>query len=313
MAEKPAMTDAARARLLLVLLAVFWGMSWPAMRIALDEVTLWTLRCLGYCLGATALGSLLRFQGRSFKVPLGKAWFHVAVAATFNVVGFGLFATWAQLLASTSRVIIVNYSMPIWGSLLAYFILGERLNLRTALGLLLCVAGLAVLVYPVALASADEPIGLMLALGCALSWAIGSIYMKWAKISGDLLAVTFWQIVFGIPVFAAGYLVFVGMPSFEPLQTRTILAILFQGICGTGFAYFIWFNIIGKLNMAAASLGSLANPVVGIVGSVLLLGERPTGPDIFGFVLIFSAACCVLLPQRAPKPAPASTTTTTTM
>ena len=45
-------------------------------------------------------------------------------------------------MANTSRVIIVNYSMPVWGSLMAYFVLGERINMRSAIGLALCVAGL---------------------------------------------------------------------------------------------------------------------------------------------------------------------------
>jgi drug/metabolite transporter (DMT)-like permease len=52
-----------------------------------------------------------------------------------------------------------------------------------------------------------------------------------------------------------------------------------------------------------ASLGSLSNPIVGIIGSVILLGDRPTVSDIVGFALIFSAAACVLIPSRAGKSA----------
>ena len=63
-------------------------------------------------------------------------------------MSFGVAGTFAQLMANTSRVIIVNYSMPVWGSLMAYFVLRERINARAALGLALCVAGLGVLVYP---------------------------------------------------------------------------------------------------------------------------------------------------------------------
>ena len=58
------------------------------------------------------------------------------------------------------------------------------------------------LVYPVMETSLSEPIGLLLALGCALSWAAGTIYMKWARIQGDLLAITFWQVMVGVAVFA---------------------------------------------------------------------------------------------------------------
>jgi drug/metabolite transporter (DMT)-like permease len=167
-------------------------------------------------------------------------------------------------------------------------------------------AGLSVLVYPVAETSFREPIGLLLALVCALGWGGGTVYMKWARIKGDLLAITFWQVMIGAVAFAIFYLVFEGVPKFEPLQWRTWGGLLFNGVLGTGISYFIWFNIIGRLSTATASLGSLVNPVVGIIGAVIILGDRPTVPDMIGFTLIFSAAACVLIPQRQkPPPDPA--------
>jgi len=297
------MSNATTATLLLVGLSFCWGLSWSAMRIALDEVTPWGMRLLGYSIGAATLLILLKAQGRSLAIPGGRNLLHVFIAALLLVVSFGIAGTFAQLMANTSRVIIVNYSMPIWSSLMAFFILHERINMRAAIGLALCIAGLSVLVYPVAATSIQEPIGLLLALCCAWGWAAGTVYMKWARIKGDLLAITFWQIVIGIVAFAVGYLMFVGLPKFEPLQWRTWGGLLFNGILGTGIAYFIWFNIIGRLSTAAASLGSLANPVVGVIGAAILLGDRPTIPDIVGFALIFSAAACVLIPQREKPPA----------
>jgi drug/metabolite transporter (DMT)-like permease len=301
-APKPALNDATVAKLLLLALSFCWGLSWSAMRIALYEVSPWTLRFLGYGIGAATLLILLKAQRRSLTIPFGRDWLHVFVAALLIVVSFGVAGTFAQLMANTSRVIIVNYSMPVWGSLMAYFVLGERINARSTLGLVLCVAGLAVLVYPVAERSMQEPLGLLLALVCALGWAAGTVYMKWARIKGDLLAISFWQVMVGVVTFAAGYLIFRGAPTIEPLQWRTWGGILFNGVLGTGIAYFIWFNIIGRLTTVMASLGSLINPVVGVIGAAILLGDRPTLPDMIGFALIFSAAACVLLPQRTKPP-----------
>ncbi|CAN0388329.1 unnamed protein product, partial [Phaeothamnion confervicola] len=288
---------------LLVALSFCWGLAWPAMRIGLDQLSPWTLRFFGYTIGALTLFALLRIQGRSVAIPRS-SWLHVIVASFPNVVAFGLFGTFAQLSANTTRVIIINYSMPIWASLMAWLLFRERITPRVALALALCVGGLVVLVYPVWEASLSEPIGLLLAMGCALSWAGGTIYMKWAKIGGDLLAITFWQIVVGVVVFAIGVLAFRSPITFEPLHLRTILAVLFSGMLGTGIAYFIWFNIIGRLSTATASLGSLANPVVGVVGSVVILGETLSRGDMIGFALIFAAAACVLLPQRHKVPEP---------
>ena len=299
------MSNATVAKLLLLALSFCWGLSWSAMRIALDEVSPWSMRLIGYSIGAATLLVLIKAQGRSLVIPSGRDRWHVFVAALFIVVAFGIAGTFAQLLANTSRVIIVNYSMPVWSSLMAYFVLRERIDQRAAIGLALCVAGLGVLVLPVAEQSMREPIGLLLALVCALGWGGGTVYMKWARIKGDLLAITFWQIVVGVATFGALYLIFEGLPHYEPLQWRTWGGLLFNGILGTGIAYFIWFNIIGRLTTVMASLGSLINPVVGVIGAIILLGDRPTGSDLIGFSLIFAAAACVMLPRREKPPAEA--------
>jgi drug/metabolite transporter (DMT)-like permease len=303
LSTKPGLSNATVAKLLLLALSFCWGLSWSAMRVALDEVSPWGMRLIGFSIGAATLLVLLKAQGRSLAIPSARDRWHIVVAALFIVVGFGVAGTFAQLMANTSRVIVVNYSMPVWGSVMAYFVLGERINRQAAIGLVLCIAGLGVLVYPVAEKSMQEPIGLLLAFGCALCWGGGTVYMKWARIKGDLLAISFWQVVVGVVVFSVAYLIFEGLPHYEPLQWRTWGGLLFNGVLGTGIAYFIWFNIIGRLTTVMASLGSLINPVVGVIGAIILLGDRPTLSDAIGFALIFGAAACVMIPSRQ-KPAP---------
>jgi drug/metabolite transporter (DMT)-like permease len=296
--------EAIKGRLLLLLLALVWGLSWPIMKIALDEVGVFTLRVLGFSLSAVSLFALIWLRGRSAAIPRGVAWLHVAIASLFNVVGFALFSSFAQLAADTTRVVIVNYSMPVWASLMAWLFLSERLNARTGVGLVLCVAGLAVLTYPVV--NTHSAIGLLLALGCALCWAAGTVYMKWARIPGDLLTITAWQIAIGAVVMAAGFPLFQGIPTFSPVSLQAVLAVLYNGLIGSGFAYVLWFAIIGRLPTATAALGSLLTPVVGVTGSMLMLGERPTTADTVGFALIFAAAASVLLQPARRASAAAS-------
>ena len=108
-------------------------------------------------------------------------------------------------------------------------------------------------------------------------------------------------------MFAVGFLVFQGMPVPAPVSMKAVLAVLYNGLIGTGFAYILWFVIIERLPTATASLGSLATPVVGVVSTMLILGERPTATDTIGFALIFAAAACVLLqPRGGPAARPRS-------
>jgi drug/metabolite transporter (DMT)-like permease len=289
--------EAAKARHMLILLALVWGVSWPIMKIALDEVGVFGMRAFGFSISAVSLFGLIYLQGRSAALPLGVARLHVVVAGLFNVIGFGLFSSFAMLDAATSRVVIINYSMPVWASLMAWPILGERINLRVGIGLALCVAGLAVLVYPVALA--QSVLGLVLALGCALSWAAGTIYMKWARMTGNLLTITAWQIALGAVVFCVGLPLFQTPPLPAHVSLQAALAVLYNGLIGTGLAYILWFAIIERLSTATASLGTLATPVIGVGSSMLVLGERLTMADTVGFALISAAAACVLVQPRA--------------
>ena len=106
------MSNATVAKLLLLALSFCWGLSWSAMRIALDEVSPWSMRLIGYSIGAVTLLILLKAQGRSLTIPSVRDRWHIIAAAMFIIVAFGIAGTFAQLMANTSRVIVVNYSMP---------------------------------------------------------------------------------------------------------------------------------------------------------------------------------------------------------
>ncbi len=287
------------AKALVVLLGFSWGFNWVAAAIALPEVSPWSLRFAGLTIGSTTLFIAAWLGGRSMRVPKGQR-LHIAIAGFFNVAAFNMLSLFAQLSGTTSRAVIVNYSMPIWTAALAWLVFGERLRGIRAVALALCVAGLAILVWP--LASAGFPAGVLYALGSSWSWAIATMYLKWAKVDVDPLANAGWQLVLGWVLITTGMLVFDGYPQLFGLTLRAELAIVYIGIFGVGLAHFLWWAIVGKLSPVTASIGSLLVPVVGVVGSTLILGERPTVTDVVGFVLIFSAAACVLLqPQAAVK------------
>jgi drug/metabolite transporter (DMT)-like permease len=295
MPNKPETDDANRARLLLVLLAFAWGTNWPAIKIGLESMTPWGYRVTGFAISAVFLLALVKFQGLSLAVPRGRIRRTIVISSALNIVAFGLFSTFAQLTASTGRVAVVTYSFPVWASLLGWLMLGERLGRNTVIGLVLCIAGLAVLVYPVL--HSEALIGLSLSLACAVTWAIATIYLKWTRLPSDL-AITTWQVIFAVAAMAILYPIFRGMPTFEPISMRSVIAVVFSGIVGTGLAYVWWFRIAGALSAATASLGTLAVPVIGVVSSAILLGERPTVADWIGFTLIFAAAACVIFGPR---------------
>jgi len=285
---------ASTAKLLVVLLAFAWGFNWIAAAFALREVSPWSLRFAGAGIGATVLFAAAMLTGHDLRVPRGEIR-HVVIAGFFNVAAFQILSGFAQLSGATSRAIIITYSMPIWSTVLSRFLLGERLNAVRMAAFLLCIAGLAILLWP--LFADGFPPFVFYSLGCALSWAIATVYIKWAKVTIEPLTNAAWQLLFGFSFIAAGTFAFEGVPRLWPLAGEATLAVLYVGIFGVGLAHFLWWSIVGRLSTATASLGSLLVPVIGVAASTVILGERPTLPDIVGFVLIFAAAACVLLQQ----------------
>ncbi len=294
--QSPQPTTDTTAKLMLVALSFCWGLTWPAMRLALDEIPPFSLRVLTLGLGGGALMAYARFQGRALTPGSWKNRGHLVVSSILNVLSFSLLSVIAMMFAATGRVAMLAYTMPIWAALFAWGLLGERLLRVHVIALALCIAGMAILIWP--LAQTTSLIGLLIAMGIAVSWAAGTVYMKWARMAGDPVANSAWQVViaFGIVVLLLPF--FEGELHLSQAHAKGIGAAIFAGLMGSGLAYFLWFAIIGRVPAMTASLGVLSAPVIGVVSTALLLGEIPTLSDIVGYVLIFAASVCVLLPAR---------------
>jgi drug/metabolite transporter (DMT)-like permease len=134
----------------------------------------------------------------------------------------------------------------------------------------------------------------MLALASAMSWAAGTVYLKWAKLDGDPMAITIWQLVFGVVVIA------ICVPLFEGglhlnAGAWSLFGLTYSGIIGSGLCYFLWFDIVRRLPASTAALGILSSPVIGVVTAMVVLGERPTLYDAAGFALMLAASAIVVL------------------
>jgi drug/metabolite transporter (DMT)-like permease len=277
-----------------VVLGFFWGGNWIATKIALAEMTPWSVRIAGLGLATMTLLLAAQWRGTSLALPRGWPRLHIVVAALLNVVGFNMLTAFAQLGSTTSRVVIVAYTMPIWAAVLARFVLRERLSALRVSALILGIAGLAILIRP--LLATGLPQGLLFAFASAWSWAAGTVYLKWARLDAAPLAVAVWQLGIGATCVLAYALAFEPASlQIWPLHPASMLALAYNGLIGLGVAYLLWFEIVMRLPAITASLGVLIVPVVGVVLSMLILGDSPPLTDLIGFALIFAGAASVLI------------------
>jgi drug/metabolite transporter (DMT)-like permease len=281
-------------RILLLAVALVWGLNWVSVKVALQGFSIWTFRTMSFGGGALVLMLAARSIGASLRVDKAVDRLHLAVAGLFSTAGFGVLTALAMLNTSTGRTAICAYTMPIWTTLLGRIVLEERLSALRIASLLLGSAGLLVLLWP--LLATGIPIGAIAAIGSAISWAMGTVYQKWAGVTAHPLAIAVWQLVAGALAAAIG-IPFAGIGSWTGVGAIPIAGLVYTTVCGTAVAYLLWFQIVQRLPASTAGLGTLLVPVVGVVASIVLLGERPTYADLVGFVLIFIAALVALRPD----------------
>ncbi|MCX7382567.1 MAG: DMT family transporter [Alphaproteobacteria bacterium] len=286
-----------RARAMVAALGVLWGLNWPAARLALLDYSPWMFRSIALWVGAAALLAIALSRRRVLWVPRARDRVHLVVAGLLNLAGFNLFSSFAQLGTTTTRVAIIAYTMPLWVTFLAWIVLGERLDRVRAVAMTLGAAGIAALIIP--FLGGEIPIGMWFALGAAVSWAAGTVYVKWAAVAADPFVIAGWQLAAGGVAAVAGLLLFGGTPRLLPEHWQAGVGLFYNVVFGTALAYYVWFEVVAQLPAATAALGVLMVPVVGVTSAMLLVGDRPTAMDFIGFALVLTAAGCVLLRPAA--------------
>jgi drug/metabolite transporter (DMT)-like permease len=270
------------------LAALFWGLNWPAVKILLGSISPWTLRSVGLTLGSLLLAGVTVASRQSLAVPR-PYWGQLIMAGLLAIAGFNIFAVFAQLSMSASRAAILTYTMPLWSVLFAWIVLSEPIDRLRGLALGVGAAGLALLSLPfwAQVQAGQVPIGLAYVMGAAISWALGTVYLKRCKIPGAPLALTTWQMLVGAAVTTAGMLLF-ETPRLD-LTPVTSAALAYHIIFPQAVAYALWFGLIARVATSTAALGTLLVPIFGVLGAVVLLGERPGVLDLVGFALILTA------------------------
>jgi drug/metabolite transporter (DMT)-like permease len=280
-------------------LALAWGLNWPAVKIMLTALPPFTMRWIG--LGSAAmLLFTLALARRQRLLPARGIRRALTVSGLLNVAAFTLCTAFAQLHTTTSRAAVLAYTMPMMSALLAWALLGERIDRRAAGALVLGSAGIALLAWPALQGLADGSsswLGLVMPLLAALAWALGTVVAKRWPLHGDRLVNTAWQLLIGAACGALGAW-WIGERQPETVAPAALAALAFHVVVATAFAYVLWFVLLERLTATASALTTLMVPVVGVLGAMALVGERPSAADWIGFALVLSGAALILAPWR---------------
>jgi drug/metabolite transporter (DMT)-like permease len=285
---------------LLGALSLAWGFNWTAMKLALSEVPPWTFRSLCLGLGSGVLFLVLRLGGQKLVRPRGQ-WGRLWVLAFLNITAWNILVAFGLKMIPSGRASILAYTMPALAIPLSVWLLGERLTRGKAIGLALGMTGMALLIGEGFVGIGAAPLGSLLVLGAAASWALGSVLQK--KYPVDLPAglYTAWMMLLGGLPILAGALVFEDAGWLRHVGLAAVLGTAYNVFVAFAFAYWAWVKLVTSVSITVFSLSILVIPVVGVFSGIVFLGERPSWAEYVALACVLASLASVLSRGRAAR------------
>lgn len=283
--------------ILLAAVTLFWGANWPGMKIVLGEIGPWWFRTICLAIGGLALLAISAGSGNTLQVvrrDIGP----LLLCAVFNMVGWHLFSAFGLTLVPAGRASIIAFTMPVWAAIAAIPVLGERLTLPVVTGLALGMGGLGVLIGHDIAVLGSAPVGAFLMLGAAISWGIGTVLFKRFTWHTPIATVIGWQLTLAALPVGAGALALEQAPDIAGLSGPAIIALLYVLAFPMVFCQWAYFKIVSLFPAVYAAVGVLAVPMVGVISSLIVLGEPIGWREVLALALVSSAIFTVLVWPR---------------
>lgn len=280
--------------LFVAFLVLVWGVNWPVTKLALNYTPPVLFSGMRTLLGGILLlfVALPKYKRMRFK----ETWFVYLISAVFNIIlYYGLQTIGLKYLPSGLFSVLV-FLQPVLVGVFSWLWLGESMNGIKMFGLILGFAGVAAISLG-GLSGHISTLGILLGLGSALCWAIGTVYVKKAGAAVDpIWLVTLQLIIGGLFMTGAGS----ALESWSSIVWGTpyIVSLLFISIFVIAIGWFIFFTLIGSGEASQVASNTFLIPIVAIVTGMLFLHEPFTFYLLTGVVMIVVSIYFV---NRKPK------------
>lgn len=286
-----------RQLVVLVLLTLVWGFNWPVMKMGVSHFPPLTFRMSSLWMGLPILALVMWQQKAPFAIARAH-WGRVVLLTLTNMVLWHVLMILAIPLLSSGRAAILGYTMPIFSAVIGALCFGDRLAGRAWGGVAAAALGVVLLLWHEVGALGSRPVGMVLILVSAASWAMGTQLMRRLHVPVPLLTLSFWMVALTCAVLTVLAITF-ERPQWRAPDAQAWTAILYNGLLVLGFAQTAWFFLVRTLPPVASTLSVMMIPVIGVFSGALWLGEILHWQDWTAVGLMVVAIASVLWPSRS--------------
>jgi drug/metabolite transporter (DMT)-like permease len=253
--------------------ASIWGGMYVVSKVVLEVIPPFGLLGLRLLLGLLSLGVVVAWR-KDAKIPPN----HKISVVAIGVLGYGISLAFQFLgtkLSTAANGALVTSATPAFVFIFAYWILGESFSKRRWAALVLSTIGVLAVIDPRgARLSLDLFWGNLSLVAAALTWALYSVLIRKATRDLDTLPVTFVALFGGLLIAVPGGIWESTQQAWGNVTVSIVAGVLYLGIISTAAAAYLWNKAFEILEAGAASLTFFAQPVIGAILGVTLLGEK---------------------------------------
>ena len=249
-------------------------------------------------LGALWLLFYFRFQGLRLWPQTRREWRDIVLLGIPNMFFWHALSILGVMSLPSGRASILGFTMPVWTVVIGVMFMGAKFTPRIIVAVIATLAAIGLLISHEFTALQGQPMGILwMELG-ALSWAIGTLWMRRISFTMPVQSLTVWMMLISSPMILLVGASTETWPTWE-LSPLAWGSLAYAVLINYGFAQIIWFGMARDLPPATSAMSIMAVPVVGTLSASLLIGELPHWQDYAAMACVVLAIAAVLLPQRA--------------
>ncbi len=278
-----------------ITVCLVWGTTYLGIRIAVETIPPLALTAIRFVVAGIVMLGIARWRGE--RIPTDSRTLLNLAVIGFLMVGVGnLAVVWAEQWVPSGMAALLVATAPFWMVIIELMHgSGDRPDFRTALGMLIGFAGVAMLVTPKGAGGAFDAhfiIGaLVMQLG-SIGWQIGSVRSKYYLKNVPLLASASLQMLMG-GIIVAIVSIAIGEPARFRVTPRTFAALAYLTVFGSIIAYSAYVYALAHIRTAQMSLYAYVNPVIAVVVGWLVLREQLTWVSVLAMVVILGGVAMV--------------------